>query len=498
MSQQTRLKPSHDPVKKLKLIHENKDCEIFSLLARFFLVLCLISSISLVLYTGLFPQTHYLHFPPPNISAPPPNSEFANQTGPTNISHILFCIGGSAATWKYRSRYSSLWWRPNETRGFVWLDETPARENAPENTSIPYRISSPEWKKFKFSSSRSAVRIARIIRESFKLREKNVRWYVMGDDDTVYYTHNLVTVLARYDHNQMMYIGGNSESVEQDVMHSYDMAFGGGGFAVSYPLAEKLVSILDGCLDRYYYLYGSDQRIWACITEIGVPLTREAGFHQFDIRGNAYGILAAHPPAPLVSLHHLDYVDSLVPNLNQIDSLKSLNNAYHVDPPRILQHVFFHDYNRKWSISIAWGYTIQLYPKLMPAKDLQTPLRTFKTWRTGSDGPFTFNTRLVKSDPCELPIVFMLETAEEVGSSGSRTIYHRIDPKPEKTCNKTEYAQTMSVQRIVIGALKLDPEWWTKERRRQCCDITNRGSKQSSMQIRIRKCRPWETITIQR
>jgi hypothetical protein len=108
----------------------------------------------------------------------------------------------------------------------------------------------------------------------------DVRWFVMGDDDTVYYTDNLVSVLSRYDHNQMWYIGGNSESVEQDVIHSYDMAFGGGGFALSYPLAERLVSILDGCLDRYYYFYGSDQRIWACISEIGVPLSRERGFHQ--------------------------------------------------------------------------------------------------------------------------------------------------------------------------------------------------------------------------
>ncbi|KDP44914.1 hypothetical protein JCGZ_01414 [Jatropha curcas] len=70
---------------------------------------------------------------------------------------------------------------------------------------------------------------------------------------------------------------------EKDLMHAYDMAFGGGGFAISYPLAEKLVNILDGCLDRYYYFYGSDQRIWACISEIGVPLTLERGFHQVRV-----------------------------------------------------------------------------------------------------------------------------------------------------------------------------------------------------------------------
>jgi hypothetical protein len=78
----------------------------------------------------------------------------------------------------------------------------------------------------------------------------------------------------------MYYIGGNSESVEQDALHAYDMAFGGGGFAISYPLAAQLVQVFDGCLDRYFRFYGSDQRVWACVSEIGVPLTRLRGFHQ--------------------------------------------------------------------------------------------------------------------------------------------------------------------------------------------------------------------------
>ena len=63
-------------------------------------------------------------------------------------------------------------------------------------------------------------------------------------------------------------------------MHAYNMAFGGGGFAISYALATQLAKIMDGCLSRYFFFYGSDQRVWACIHEIGVPLTRENGFHQ--------------------------------------------------------------------------------------------------------------------------------------------------------------------------------------------------------------------------
>lgn len=172
--------------------------------------------------------------------------------------------------------------------------------------------------------------------------------------------------------------------------------------------------------------------------------------------------MAAHPVAPLVSLHHLDYVDSLFPYKNQTDSLKSLNGAYQLDPPRILQQTFCYDYKRKWSISVAWGFTVQLYPLLLPAKDLQTPLQTFKTWRGSRDGPFTFNTQPMKSNPCELPVVFMLEQAEEVGQRGSLTSYQMNEPTPEKKCNRTDYAEAMSLQRIVVSALKLDPQYWTK------------------------------------
>lgn len=110
------------------------------------------------------------------------------------------------------------------------------------------------------------------------------RWFVMGDDDTVFFTENLVTVLSKYDHNQMYYIGANSESVEQDVVHSYSMAYGGGGFAISYPLAAELVKVLDGCINRYASMYGSDQKIHGCLTEIGVPVTKELGFHQVKSR----------------------------------------------------------------------------------------------------------------------------------------------------------------------------------------------------------------------
>ncbi|BBH06177.1 Protein of unknown function D [Prunus dulcis] len=377
----------------------------------------------------------------------------ASQSKVTNrqIYPHFFGIGGSVKSWNKRRHYSQLWWKPNVTRGFVWLDEKPFPNMTWPETIPPYKVSE-DTSRFKYScwyGSRSAVRIARIVKESFELGLPNVRWFVMGDDDTVFFTHNLVSVLAKYDHNQMYYIGGNSESVEQDVTHSYTMAYGGGGFAVSYPLAAELVKILDGCIDRYDKFYGSDQRIQACLSEIGVPVTKELGFHQLDIRGSPYGLLAAHPVAPLVSLHHLDYLESIFPNLNRIDSVKKLVRGYKVDPGRILQQSFCYDLNRNWSVSVSWGYTVRLYPFLVTAKKLETAVETFRTWRSWDAGPFTFNTRPISSD--------------NVDGGKTLTGYKRYSMgKEEKDRPKCNYTSALAVQFFNVSAPKFNPDLWNK------------------------------------
>ncbi|KAJ7950270.1 Transferring glycosyl group transferase [Quillaja saponaria] len=378
-----------------------------------------------------------------------PHISTANELQTTNISHILFGMAGSLKTWSNRSHYSELWWKPNVTRGFVWMDDTPLGM-WPE-TFPPYKVSA-DTSRFKYTSwygSRSAVRITRIVKESFELGLENVRWFVMGDDDTVFFTDNLVTVLAKYDHNQMYYIGGNSESVEQDVIYSYSTAFGGGGFAISYPLAAELVRILDGCIDRYAILYGGDQKIQACISEIGVPITREFGFHQVDIRGNIYGFLAAHPVAPLVSLHHVDYLKSIFPNLTRIDSFRKLFMAYEMDPSRILQQSFCYDFQRKWSVSVSWGYTVQLYPSLLTVKQLETAFLTFQTWGSLSNGPFTFNTRPMSSDSDMSPVVYFLDRVERLGEGNTTTTYRRYTP-------------SLAVQFVNVSAFNFSPDLWRK------------------------------------
>ncbi|TKY65990.1 Beta-1,3-glucosyltransferase protein [Spatholobus suberectus] len=413
---------------------------------------------------------------------------------PTNISHLLFGIGGSSATWHSRRHYSELWWRRGATRGHVWLERSPPENETWPATSPPYRVSG-DTSAFRYAcpyGSRSAIRIARIVKESFELGTENVRWFVMGDDDTVFFTDNLVAVLSKYDHNEMYYVGGNSESVEQDVVHFYTMAFGGGGFAVSYPLAKELVRILDGCIDRYAEFYGSDQKIQSCVSEIGVQVTKEPGFHQVDIRGNPYGLLAAHPVAPLVSLHHLDYVDPIFPNMTRVDSVKKLITAYKTDPGRTLQRSFCYDLRRNWTVSVSWGYSVELYPSLRTVKELETAFRTFYTWRSWSDGPFTFNTRPVSGDPCERPLLYLLDRVRTVGGDKTRTMYRRNGSWKE--CGRDDYARALAVQHVDVSASHFMRDLWKKAPRRQCCEIIN-GADGVNVRVKIRGCRRFESVT---
>ncbi|PRQ43178.1 hypothetical protein RchiOBHm_Chr3g0465641 [Rosa chinensis] len=462
---------------------------------------CSVASVSLILYFGLSNHPHYFtqHH---NLVLPTIFNHrkitTVNDSDKTNISHILFGIGGSVKSWNKRRHYIDLWWKPNVTRGFIWLDQKPSPNITWPETSPEYKVSA-DTSRFKYScwyGSRSAIRIARIVKESFELGFENVRWFVMGDDDTVFFTDNLVTVLAKYDHNQMYYIGGNSESVEQDVIHSYTVAYGGGGFAISYPLAAELVRVLDGCIDRYDAFYGSDQKVRGCLSEIGVPLTKELGFHQVDIRGSPYGLLAAHPVAPLVSLHHLDYVEPMFPGLTPIDSVKKLVRVYKMDPGRTLQHSFCYDLRRNWSVSVSWGYTVQLYPSLVTAKNLETALETFQTWRSWEMGPYTFNTRSVSPDPCKRPLVYFLDRVESVGGDETLTMYKRYAEKEEKDCLQRDYIAALKVQFFNVSASNFKPNLWEKAPRRQCCEIIDGGDGvQNVVLLKVRGCNRFESVT---
>ncbi|XP_014511439.1 uncharacterized protein LOC106770129 [Vigna radiata var. radiata] len=118
----------------------------------------------------------------------------------------MFGIAASSRLWRQRKGYMKLWWRPNETRGIVWLDQE-VKSEAGDKTLLPTLRISSDVSKFKVKNpgEELGVRISRIMSKTVRLGMENVRWFVMGDDDTFFVTENLVKVLQKYDHNQFYY-----------------------------------------------------------------------------------------------------------------------------------------------------------------------------------------------------------------------------------------------------------------------------------------------------
>ncbi|KAL5764803.1 hypothetical protein ACOSQ2_017397 [Xanthoceras sorbifolium] len=392
----------------------------------------------------------------------------------TNISHIVFGIAGTVNGWKFRKSYIESWWRPNVTRGYLFLDRPPTQEFLPwPASSPPFQVNEniTGLKAFQNIQKKFQIRLFRTILETFRLvGDRDVRWFVMGDDDTVLFVDNLIEVLAKYDHTQHLYIGTNSECVSSNVYASFGMAFGGAGYALSYPLAEALVAKLDVCIQRYHDLYASDLMLYSCLADLGVAaLTREQGFHQIDLHHDISGLLSAHPQVPVISLHHMDVVNPIFPSMNRYKSINHLMKAAEVDSSRLLQQSVCYNRQSNWSISVSWGYSAHVYENIYSRNFLIKPLETFRPWRRSDRPPlYMFNTRPLTRNSCEVPHVFFFDSMENLRGNQVVLTYIRSSPRNLPPCPATGNHSADVIDKIQV----FSP---ATERKRvgimECCDI---------------------------
>ncbi|XP_028187925.1 uncharacterized protein LOC114374481 isoform X2 [Glycine soja] len=415
---------------------------------------------------------------------------------PTTVDHLVFGIASSGISWPKRKEYSKIWWnwKLNKTmRGCVFVDTLPHEENANNNNdgSRPPLCVSEDTSQFFYTYKpgglRSAIRVARVVKETVALNHSGVRWYVFGDDDTIFFPQNLVKTLSKYDHRLWYYVGSYSEIYEGSQVFGFGMAFGGGGFAISSSLAQVLAKVFDSCIQRYSHLYGSDARVYSCITELGVGLTHEPGFHQVDLRGDIFGLLAAHPLTPLVSLHHPDHTDPIFPNMTTTKSLQHLFEAVNVDSERILQQTVCYERRFSWTISVSWGYGVQVFQNNMLLPDVLRVEKTFKQWKEGNvlAGIYTFNTRELHPDQCKRPTIFYLDKVSS-SKDGIISSYRKYS----QNCSYKEPMKKLEVIKVFTNKLYLDNK---QIPRRHCCDVlpSNAGD---SMEIAIRECKYEEMI----
>ncbi|KAL2328325.1 hypothetical protein Fmac_021752 [Flemingia macrophylla] len=421
-------------------------------------------------------------------------------TPTTTVYHLVFGIASSKNSWLKRKEYVKLWWNnntKNPMKGCVFLESLTDEERArsENDTSLPPLCVSQDTSRFRYTNKgglRSAIRVARVVAETVAMHgnDSDVRWYVFGDDDTVFFPENVVKTLSKYDHELWYYIGAHSEVYEQNRVFGFGMAFGGAGFAISSSLAKVLAKVFDSCIERYPHLYGSDGRVYSCLAELGVGLTHEPGFHQIDLKGNTFGLLAAHPVSPLLSLHHPDYTDPIFPNMTTTEALKHLFEAANVDSQRMLQQAICYDRWFSWTISVSWGYAVQVFPNHMLLPEVLKVQETFKQWRKGNmlAKSYTFNTRELHLDPCKRSTVFYLDSV----STGKDGIISSYKKSFQNCSDKAESPKKLEVIKVVTNKLDLNIKQ-LKAPRRHCCDVLP-STARDQMEITVRECKDEELV----
>ncbi|KAG7557433.1 hypothetical protein ISN44_As11g034010 [Arabidopsis suecica] len=420
----------------------------------------------------------------------------------TDLNHVVFGIAASSKLWKQRKEYIKIWYKPKKMRGYVWLDkEVKIKSETGDQENLPSVRISGDTSSFPYTNKqghRSAIRISRIVSETLMSLDseskKSVRWFVMGDDDTVFVTDNLIRVLRKYDHEQMYYIGSLSESHLQNIFFSYGMAYGGGGFAISYPLAVALSKMQDRCIKRYPALYGSDDRMQACMAELGVPLTKEIGFHQYDVHGNLFGLLAAHPVTPFVSMHHLDVVEPIFPNMTRVRAIKKLTSPMKIDSAGLLQQSICYDKHKSWTISVSWGFAVQVFRGSFSPREMEMPSRTFLNWYKRADyTAYAFNTRPVSRNHCQKPFVFHMSNAKFDPQLNTTVSQYTRDRVPHPAC-RWDMANPEEINTIVVYK-KPDPHLWTRSPRRNCCRVLQ-TKRNNTLWINVGVCRAGEVTEV--
>lgn len=112
--------------------------------------------------------------------------------------------------------------------------------------------------------------------------------------------------------------------------------------------------------------------------------------------------------------------------MSRVHALEHLFKAVRVDPSRILQQSVCYDNTNALTVSVSWGYAVQIYEgnKLLP--EVLSLQRTFRPWKRGknvSSSRFMFNTREKPRDPCTRSVFFLHTVVSS--ASGFWTNYTR-------------------------------------------------------------------------
>ena len=179
--------------------------------------------------------------------------------------------------------------------------------------------------------------------------------------------------------------------------------------------------------------------------------------------GNLFGLLAAHPVTPLVSLHHLDIVEPIFPNVTRVQALQRLTVPIKMDSAAILQQSICYHKSKSWTISVSWGFAVQMFRGVFSPREMEMPSRTFLNWYKRADyTAYAFNTRPVSRNPCQKPFVFYFSKAKldpTTNQTVTEYVRHRV---PHPLCR---WKMADPSEFDVVKVFKTpDPDLWSRVR----------------------------------
>lgn len=184
---------------------------------------------------------------------------------------------------------------------------------------------------------------------------------------------------------------------------------------------------------------------------------------QYDVYGNLFGLLAAHPVTPLVSLHHLDVVEPIFPNMTRVEALKQLMVPMNLDSAGLMQQSICYDKSKGWTISVSWGFAVQIFRGIFSPREIEMPSRTFLNWYRKADyTAYAFNTRPVSRNPCQKPFVFYLSKARLDSSMNETVTDYSRHQVPHPLC-RWKMADPAEIDRVEVYK-KPDRHLWKRVR----------------------------------
>jgi len=184
---------------------------------------------------------------------------------------------------------------------------------------------------------------------------------------------------------------------------------------------------------------------------------------QYDVYGDLLGLLGAHPVTPLMTLHHLDVVQPIFPLMDRVESLKQLMKSVKQDSGSIMQQSICYDKKRFWSISISWGFVVQVLRGAILPRELEMPTRTFLNWYKKADyTAYSFNTRPVTKNPCQKAFLFYMNSSRY--DPVTKTIFGTYSRFKTKTPLCTWELESPEKIDTIIVSKTPDPLRWQRVR----------------------------------